>query len=386
MAVDFVAAGTAVASIDALTVTWPGMQSEGDVALLLVESNWLDTVSVSDWTELASSPQGTSAGAHKLSVFRKVVGASESSVSIADPGNHGIAQILVFSGVDTTTPINVSSGYSDTSALTALTIPAATTTESDCAIVHIAGTGRDTTSTIIFSDWNNSNLVSITEVANITTALGGGGGFGAAWGILSAAGSSGTASVTQATAVTWSGITVALTPASGSSNSATETSSGSIAFSGDSSFSAGVVVPASPGNIAFSGGASALIGIKLTPTGSITFTGTATEEHSGAQSQINNSSGSVTFSGDAGVSFVGTQSGSFSSTGSISFSGDGSYKRGNAQAANGSLSLSGDASKLAGRANPTVGNVVFSGNATGYGSVPSVGGNDFNWRSRGYGR
>lgn len=172
----------------------------------------------------------------------------------------------------------------------------------------------------------------------------------------------------------------------GSANSATETASGSIAFSGNGSFSLGRIAQAAPGNIAFSGGASTLTGIKLTPTGSLAFTGAATETHSGVQSQTNNSSGSVTFSGNAGVSFVGTQSGSFSSTGSISFSGDGSYKRGNAQAANGSLSLSGDASKLAGRANPTVGNVVFSGTATGYGSVPSVGGNDFNWRSRGYGR
>jgi len=299
MAVDFVAAGTTVASIDALTVTWPGTQSEGDVALLFLETVWTDTVSVSGWTELASSPQGTAAGAHKLSVFRKVVGASESSVSIADPGNHGIAQILVFSGVDTTTPINASSGYSDTSALTALTIPAVTTTEADCAIVHIAGTGRDINSTSNFSGWANTNLTSITEIANATTALANGGGFGAAWGILSTAGSSGDATVTQGAAITWSGITVALTPASGGGGTEyTITVSGGATFSGTSVISLETNIPISgsivftgtnlviptyvipvTGNIAYSGTASVTVTngsteYTITPTGNITYSGT----------------------------------------------------------------------------------------------------------------
>jgi hypothetical protein len=215
VAISFVGAGSAVYSADALSVPWPGTQSAGDVGLLLLETNETDTVSVSGVTELASSPQYFIAQAHRFSVFWVEATGSDANISIPDPGNHGIAQILVFSGVDTTAPINVTVGTSPGVPSTAVTCAGVTTTVDGCGIVHIVGTGRDANSTAQFNSWANANLASITEIADVTTTVAGGGGFGAAWGIKTTAGSTGGCTVTQAVSAIYTTITVALKPAAG---------------------------------------------------------------------------------------------------------------------------------------------------------------------------
>lgn len=215
MAVAFVGAGSAVASADALSVSWPGSQSAGDIGLLLLETNETDTVSVSGWTELASSPQSNVPNVHKLSVFWKEAAGSDANVSIPDPGNHGIAQILVFSGVDTTAPVNVTVGTSPGVSRTSVTCTGVTTTADGCGVVHIVGTGRDANTTAHFDGWANANLASITEISDVTTGTASGGGFGAAWGIKTTAGATGDCTVTQAISSIYTAITVALEPAGG---------------------------------------------------------------------------------------------------------------------------------------------------------------------------
>lgn len=214
MAVAFVSAGTAVAGTTSLTVAWPGSQSSGDIGLLLIETANAATVVASGWTELASSPVESAVSTHGLHVLYKIAAGSDADVSVSGLLNHAIARILVFSGVDGTSPINDTTQQAASTG-TSITLPSVTTDASNCAIVHIAGTGRDTTSTAVFSDWANSNLASITEVADDTTGTAGGGGFGAAWGILASAGASGTGSCTQSVSVIWTAITVALKPAAG---------------------------------------------------------------------------------------------------------------------------------------------------------------------------
>lgn len=233
MAVSFVGAGSAVYSADALSVPWPGTQSAGDVGLLLLETNETDTVSVSAGTELASSPQYHVAQAHRFSVFYLVAAGSDANVSIPDPGNHGIAQILVFSGVDTTAPINATVGASPGVPSTSVTCAGVTTTVDECGIVHIVGTGRDGNANAQFDSWANANLESISEIADVTTGTAGGGGFGAAWGIKTTAGATGDCTVTQAVSAIYTTITVALEPAGGgATNTDTAAGSGSIAITG----------------------------------------------------------------------------------------------------------------------------------------------------------
>lgn len=232
MAVGFVAAGTAVAGSTTLTVAWPGSQSAGDIGLLLIETSSAATVVASGWTELSSSPVDDASSTHGLHVLYKAAAGSDANVSVSGLLNHGIARILVFSGVDGTSPINATASQA-ASVTTTVTLPSVTTDTANCAIVHVAGTGRDTTATTTFSGWTNANLASITEVADDTTGTAGGGGFGAAWGILASAGASGAGSCTQASSITCTAITVALKPAGGgATNTDTAAGGGSLAITG----------------------------------------------------------------------------------------------------------------------------------------------------------
>ncbi len=238
MAIGFVAAGPTIAGVANLTVEWPGTQSAGNLGILLLETNQTDTVSVTGWTQPESSPQENSGQNHKLSVFLTVATGSDAAVTITDPGNHGIAQILVFSGVDTSAPIEATAGVSPGTNDVSITCPSVNTAVDGCAILHIAGTGRDATLTGQYGSWTNANLTSITDVADDVTGQAGGGGFGAAWGILATAGASGTATAVQNASGIWTAITIALKPAAiGGGNIITTSFAGINLASGSSSTS-----------------------------------------------------------------------------------------------------------------------------------------------------
>lgn len=319
MAVGFVAAGTAVAGTTTLTVAWPGSQSAGDIGLLLVETANAATVVASGWTELSTSPVESAVSTHGLHVLYKIAAGSDADVSVSGLLNHAIARILVFSGVDGTSPINATTQQAaDTG--TSITLPSVTTDTADCAIVHVAGTGRDATLTAVFSGWTNANLDSITEVADDTTGTSGGGGFGAAWGILASAGASGTGSCTQSVSVVWTAITVALKPASGGSAvtgtidasesgsdtasltgvvrvsgaiSAAETGADAASVSGDVHVAGSLVVSESGADVA------AIIGGLVTPT----TTGTISAIEAGSDTA--SMSGDVSVRGSISVAEVG---------------------------------------------------------------------------------
>lgn len=234
MAVGFRGAGGASGGVGALTATWPGSQQEDDFALLLqeVEASQSPTAP-SGWTGVSGSPLSNGVYSHRFHLYAKLVGASESSVTVADTGDHQVAQILVFSGVDTTTPIDVTA-TSNPGPATALVAPGVTTTSDGAGVVSIFGLGRDAASTASVTDWANSNLVSITEIADFLSSAGGGGGFAAAWGIKTTAGATGNTTATQAASAVYTAITVALRPAAGggATNTDTAAGSGSIAVTG----------------------------------------------------------------------------------------------------------------------------------------------------------
>lgn len=215
MAVGFRGAGGASGGIGALTATWPGSQQENDFALMLheVTSNQSPTAP-SGWSQVSGSPITNATYTHKFLLYGKLVGVSESSVTIADTGDHQVAQILVFSGVDTTTPIEVTA-TSNPGPATALAGPGVTTTSDGAGVVCIFGLGRDADSTASVTGWANSNLASITEVADFLSSTGGGGGFAAAWGIKTTAGATGDTTATQAASAVYTAITLALKPAAG---------------------------------------------------------------------------------------------------------------------------------------------------------------------------
>lgn len=349
MAVGFVAAGTAVAGSTTLTVAWPGSQSAGDIGLMLIETANAATVVASGWTELSTSPVESAASTHGLHVLYKIAAGSDADVSVSGLLNHAIARILVFSGVDGTSPINATSNQA-ASTTTTITLPSVTTDTADCAIVHVAGTGRDSISTTTFSGWTNANLASITEVADDTTGTGGGGGFGAAWGILASAGASGAGSCTQATSIVCTAITVALKPAGGgATNTDTAAGGGSIAITGSAASALRTHLGiAAASSITITGSAANGIRTLLTAasSGSIALTGS---EASGVYTPV----GALTSAAD---------SGSISVTG-VSAIGKHDYL---AAAGSGSITITGSAANAAKSLGSTAdsGSILLTGSNT----------------------
>ena len=155
----FVAAGTFQNGIGALTVPQPTGIQNGDLLMLFVETANEVVTTPTGYTIAPSSPQGTgtagAAGGTRLSVFYKIAGTSEGSVSVADSGDHQDAVILAFRNVDDLNPFNTSSGGVQATAATSLTLPSVTTSRSQCMIVNAVGTDNDLNTTANFSAWAN---------------------------------------------------------------------------------------------------------------------------------------------------------------------------------------------------------------------------------------
>lgn len=192
---DFVAAGTAVShSTTTVAPTWPTHEA-GDVALLICESSAAEAVTLTDaqgFVEADDSPQASATATldSRLTVFWcRATGTSMAAPTVADPGNHILAQILTFRGcVDSGDPYNVTAGEALGAEDTAVSVPGGTTTVDNCLVVVICSSGRDLLSTAAFGGWTNADLVDVTEIADVHVNDGNGGGFGAACGVKETAG------------------------------------------------------------------------------------------------------------------------------------------------------------------------------------------------------
>jgi hypothetical protein len=213
----FVAKGTFTSGTAALTVPVPAGYQDDDLFLLFVESANQAIATPAGWTQAPSSPQFTgtaaAAGGVRLGVFYKVVAGTQSSVSVADPGDHATAIIMCFRGVDTTNPINASAGKVDATATAAVSCPAVTTTSSNCLVVNGIALDRDLASTTNLSAQANSSLSGLTKQHDQTVIAGVGGGLAVFTGGKAAAGSSGNTTATDAVSETHAFVTLALQPA-----------------------------------------------------------------------------------------------------------------------------------------------------------------------------
>lgn len=228
MAVSFVGKGAfASATTGNLTVAQRAGVQQGNFLLLLVNTANQPVAAPSGWAEVANSPsaQGTAAattGATAIQAFYKFAGAAEGSVVCTGTSSYKTGIILEFSGVDTTSPINVTAASQKTTATgTALTLPAVTTTAANAMVVLAIGLDRDAASTAELSGWTNANLTGLTEQHDQTVTSGVGGGIAVATGVMASAGSTGTTSATLATASTLSYLTIALTEAVAASGAVT---------------------------------------------------------------------------------------------------------------------------------------------------------------------
>jgi len=210
----FRSAGDFISGTGALTVTLPTGWQEDDLFLLFVETANQAVSTPTGWTELSSSPQGTgTAGgttATRITAYYKYATSSESSVSVADPGDHAGAFILALYNVDQTTPFDVMSGDTASSS-TFVTFPSVTTTIDKCLILNAIGSMVDVATPRI-SNLVNANLLELTELVDVSTTQGNGGGLAVASGLKVAAGSTGGTTATLATTSVQGRLTIAVRP------------------------------------------------------------------------------------------------------------------------------------------------------------------------------
>lgn len=225
MAVSFIVAPTATGSTTSLTIAIPAEVQENDLMLLIVESanEVVSITSPSGWVEVPNSlvSIGTPAdiNATRLTLFYKLATTSESSVVIADAGDHVLGTIAVFRGIDLISPFHkIATGFSE-SAITSLSFPSVITTADDCMIVNImTSSAEDADKPSIVGSWSNASLGSLTERVDTNLKHGNGGSIAIATGTLATSGSSGstTATIFEASFIAY--LTLALKTPSASSD------------------------------------------------------------------------------------------------------------------------------------------------------------------------
>ena len=212
----FVNKGTFTSGTAGLSVPVPSGIAQNDLLILVVESANQAIATPSGWTQVTNSPQFTgtaaAAGGVRLAVFYKIAGASEGSVTVADTGDHTVAQIFAWRGVDTTTPIPQSAGAVDASATASLSCPAVTTTRNNCVIVNAIALDKDLNDTDTLSAHANASLTTLTEHHDQTVASGVGGGIAVLSGVKATAGASGNTTATGDTSTTHAYLTFAIQP------------------------------------------------------------------------------------------------------------------------------------------------------------------------------
>lgn len=143
MAVAFRSAGTAASGAAGITPGLPSGHVTDDILLLVVQSSNEAITAPAGYTEVTNSPQGTgtaaTAGSTRLGVFWKRDGGSESAPSVADSGNHTIAQILAFSGCITSgNPWDITAGGVITPAATPTNVDMTTTVDNTLVVLVFA--------------------------------------------------------------------------------------------------------------------------------------------------------------------------------------------------------------------------------------------------------
>jgi len=211
----FQAAQTAASGAAAISPAWPAHVAN-DVALLIVETAGGQPATLSNaqgFTSLTGSPQGDNvniSGTVLTVWWKRATGSTELAPTVADSGDHQIAQILTFRNVATTgNPWDITAGGATSgTGSTAVTIPGATTTGPNELIVAIVATSDDTTA----ASWANTDLTSVTERSDVNTTAGNDGGFAVATDVKLTAGPYGATTATTATSVRQARMSIALRP------------------------------------------------------------------------------------------------------------------------------------------------------------------------------
>lgn len=221
----FIDAGPFSGSTGALTVSVPEAYINGDLIILVLSSanqTIADPTTGGTWTQVANSPQGTGTAAASQStrcqVYYKVASGTQATAAVADSGSITMGQMFVFRKVNTTTPINVTSGSVLATAGTTHTLPSITTSSNNVMVAHCTGIGRDADANVNYSSPTNANLTDLTVITSRTLSGGAGGGIGLVTGVKATSGSTGTTSVTVAASAKGAFVSVGIAPSTNYNN------------------------------------------------------------------------------------------------------------------------------------------------------------------------
>ena len=225
MAWSYVGVGSTGAGTGSVTVGLPSGIQADDILLLFIEGEGENYVpdfppTGGDWTGLDNfapgnpSPSAASATTGELDKTRHSVyyhiydGTNSPALSVPDAGNHTLARIAAFRGVDTSDPIAGWRASGSGTNNTSISIPGFHTDVDGCMIVATTTAGDNVT----ISSWANSNLASITGVSSVNTTSGSDGTHGFAYGILTSAGDIGTTTATSSANEEEASFCIALRP------------------------------------------------------------------------------------------------------------------------------------------------------------------------------
>lgn len=213
------ATGVPVAALSSgsLTVPLPQSYATNDIGVLMVSGiGQTPYATPAGWTQFPNSPQHDAASGTntRLQMFwKRFTAGAESDPTVADVSGDDakLGQIVTIRGCTTSgNPFDVTSGGT-AAAGTSIVIPGATTTVANALVMILAAHHLDV-ATEQFDAWANSDLTSVFEQIDISTATGTGCGLGVATGLKLAAGTYGNTTVTLAAASTTAYGTIVFKP------------------------------------------------------------------------------------------------------------------------------------------------------------------------------
>lgn len=194
MAVTYVAAGSAGAGTGGVSPGLPAGIEDGDFLYLGIETvpiNGDPSAANADWDYIDHGYSQI----HTNTVRTKATGyyaiydsADPPSLSIPDAGDHTLARIYAFRGVDPADPINDSNAGGSTNNTTSRSVnPGVTTDAAACMVAFIMCHGDN----VSMNSGANASLESCTHAGSVNTSSGGDGAIDMLYGIKAAAGAVG---------------------------------------------------------------------------------------------------------------------------------------------------------------------------------------------------
>lgn len=284
MAITYVGKGTATSSTGSISLSVPSGYAQDDLLLAVVQSQG-DTVSIpSGWTEIEPSqavhesywePGFYNGDYTALTVFYKIAGSSESSLSVADSGDHTSGCMFAFRGVNTSTPVHTKANSTKGTHSNSLGWPNITTTVDGCMVVFCGTDDWDYA-------WSSGDIAnaSCASLASLTKDLTQGWSSGTGGSILVYHGIDTTAGSVTGMTANWSSSgdktiecyqTIALLPVGG----ATLTAAADITTTSTAE-SSGLVTKLAGSAVTTTSTATAAAYLKMVGAGALTTTSTAT--------------------------------------------------------------------------------------------------------------